>query len=220
MSYGRRTVGLLVAACAVATPFLPSYAGAAAAPDRARGCPGDRGVTVVVDYRELGDGVRADCLRDGGGVVASALFPDAGFPLRFTTRDPSFVCRVAGVPDSDPCVHPSPPDAYWALWWSDGSGEWSYAQLGATGLTVPDGGYVAFVWQDSPDRVPPRVDPDPRLSPATADDEVAVEAPPADDGDAEEADPDGGLPAWVPLGAVVLVGGAGVVVALRRRDRR
>lgn len=110
----------------------------------------DGGVNVVVDYNSLGGGVAKGCAPSGGGKSASAIFVEAGFPLSYAQRQPGFVCRVSGKPASDPCVNASPANAYWGLFHSDGkSGKWTYANLGVGGLKVPEGGFVAFAFQDS-----------------------------------------------------------------------
>ena len=123
-------------------------------------CSSAGGVSVVVDFHELGGGVQTACIADGGGKVASTLFPAAGYALTYAQRQPGFVCRVGGAPASDPCVNTSPADAYWGLWWSDGeSGQWTYATRGAGSQSIPDGGYVAFSWNGSASRSAPGVSP-------------------------------------------------------------
>ena len=122
-------------------------------------CKG-RGVNVVVDFGELGGGIRRGCDPSGANRPASSVFPRAGFPLTPVQRQPGFVCRVSGKPASDPCVNTPPPDAYWSLWKSDGkSGRWTYASTGAGSLKVPNGGFVAFSWQGSQSRRPPGTAP-------------------------------------------------------------
>lgn len=139
----------LVAAALLGVAALPA---AVAAPAAAAACSGSEGVTVVV-----GTDVRCDA--DGGGRAASN-FTDVGHKLTYATRAAGFVCRVNGAPASDPCVEASPVDAYWALFWSDGtSGEWVYSSLGVTSLRVPQGGSVAFVFQGSTSRTWPSVRP-------------------------------------------------------------
>ena len=114
----------------------------------AAACSGATGVTVVVDRGALGGGIDEVCNASGGGKSATTLFTGAGFSLTYVQQTPGFVCRINGQPASDPCVKTPPTDAYWGLWWSDGTtGSWSYASVGAGSLTVPDGGYVAFAWQ-------------------------------------------------------------------------
>ena len=142
-----------------------AYAGVPAAPASAAGCPTDHGVTVVVDFHQLGGGVQTACVAGGGGQTASQLFPEAGFPLEYVQRQPGFVCQVSGKPADDPCASTPPADAYWGLYWSDGeSGRWAYATSGAGGQRVPDGGYVAFSWQGSDDSTPPGSSPTPHPS--------------------------------------------------------
>ncbi|HEY0949677.1 hypothetical protein, partial [Nocardioides sp.] len=150
---------------AAATLAAAAYAGLPAAPASAAGCPSADGVTVVVDFHELGGGVQTGCVADGGGQTASQLFPAAGFPLTYVQRQQGFVCRVSGKPADDPCVNTPPADAYWALYWSDGkSGRWTYATSSAGGQHVPDGGYVAFSWQGSDNSSPPGTSPTPRAA--------------------------------------------------------
>jgi hypothetical protein len=124
---------------------------------------------VVVDFNGLGGGVQQACVSGGGGDNASSLFPAAGFPLSYASRQPGFVCRVKGVPSSDPCVNTAPADAFWSLWWSDGdASSWTYSSLGAASLKIPDGGMVAFSWDDVGGNAPPSASPshpDPAPSP-------------------------------------------------------
>lgn len=144
-----------------------AYAAVPTAPASAAACSSAHGVTVVVDFHELGGGVQTGCVADGGGQTASQLFPAAGFPLDYVQRQPGFVCRVSGKPADDPCVNTPPADAYWALFWSDGrSGSWTYATSGAGGQRVPDGGYVGFSWNGSSARTAPGYSPAPHPSPS------------------------------------------------------
>lgn len=120
----------------------------------ALGAPADAaacaGVTVVVNSS-------VGCDADGGGRAANN-FTDAGHRLRYASRAPGFVCQVDGLPAEEPCVEAAPPDAYWGLFWSDGtSGKWVYSSLGASSLRVPQGGAVAFVFQGSTTRTWPSV---------------------------------------------------------------
>ncbi|GEP33283.1 hypothetical protein NSZ01_10510 [Nocardioides szechwanensis] len=153
----QRTLGRFLSAAAL----VAAAAGAGVpAPAAAAGCSSAEGVTVVVDFNELGGGVPSVCDADGGGKKASTLFEDSGFDLSYASRQPGFVCRVSGVPTSDPCVNTAPANAYWGLWWSDGkTGSWSYSSLGAQSLTIPAGGYVAFSWDQSESSAAPSFTP-------------------------------------------------------------
>ncbi|SFH75385.1 hypothetical protein SAMN05216561_102120 [Nocardioides psychrotolerans] len=137
------------------------------APAVAAGCSSASGVTVVVDFNQLGGGVASGCISGGGGQKASALFPSAGHPLTYAQRQPGFVCRVSGVPAEDPCVNTSAANAYWGLWWTDGKGgDWVYSSLGAASLTIPDGGYVGFSWDESGGDAKPSFTPAPHPAPS------------------------------------------------------
>ena len=140
-------------------------------------CTSAGGVSVVVDYRELGGAAVTECAPDGGGKSASAVFASVGVDISYATRQPGFVCRVNGVPASDPCVNASPANAYWGLWWSDGtSSSWTYSSSGVGGLVVPAGGSVGWAWQQdraTTGAVPPAVAPPvnaatPTASPTTS----------------------------------------------------
>ena len=141
-------LGRLVAAAVLAAATGLAVVAMGAAPAEAAVCADAGGVSVVVDFRELGGGVSTSCDADGGGKSAATLFLDAGFALTYVQRQPGFVCRIDGIPTSDPCVATPPASAYWGLYWSNGtSGSWSYSSLGVGSLTVPAGGSVAFAWQ-------------------------------------------------------------------------
>ncbi len=147
--WSSRSLAAPAGAAAGLAVVVASLVGPGAAPARAEACSTATGVTVVVDFNGLGGGVQGACLADGGGEKASVLFEEGGFALTYAQREPGFVCRVAGVPTSDPCVNTSPANAYWGLWWSDGkNGRWTYSSLGAASLRIPDGGYAAFSWDD------------------------------------------------------------------------
>lgn len=156
---GRRS---LIRLAAVALLVAAAYAGLPLAPASAATCSTSIGVSVVVDFHQLGGGVQTTCVAGGGGESAAAIFSAAGVALTYVQRTPGFVCRVSGVPADDPCVNTPPADAYWGLWWSDGtSGSWNYATVGAGSLHVPEGGYVAFSWNGTSARATPGAAPAP-----------------------------------------------------------
>jgi hypothetical protein len=153
MSHGVR----LAAACLLAAAASVVLS---ATPATAATCSSAGGVSVAVDFHELGGGAQTACVADGGGRSATSLLTSAGFVLSYVQRQPGFVCRVNGAPADDPCVNTPAADAYWGLWWSDGrSGSWTYATTAAGSLKVPKGGYVAFSWNGSAARSTPGVSP-------------------------------------------------------------
>jgi hypothetical protein len=186
------------AAVVVAATPLPA---GAAAPGEQSGCDE---VTVMVDYDDLGG---EPLLRCAGAGSAAEAFDEAGVRLDFLPQQPGFVCRVDGLPDGGPCFEG---DAYWSLWWSDGSEEWTYATLGVTSLEIPAGGAVAFAWHEGAgDATPPGLEVPAAAAGGDADHS-------AGDG-ADEGSDDGSFPVWAAGGIAVLVLGAAAVPLLRRR---
>ncbi|QYJ04456.1 hypothetical protein KUV85_01905 [Nocardioides panacisoli] len=159
-------------------------------------------VTVVVDYNELGGAPRTDCVPPG---TAAEAFEAAGVALERVPQLGDFVCRVAGKPADGPC---SDNDAYWSLWWSDGTAEWTYASLGVGSLEIPAGGAVAFAWHQGADEAEPPDDAAPGGAVANGpDDAIGAEPPPEDDATA----------GWLVGGVVALVLLAAAVPLLARR---
>lgn len=144
----RRLAGLAAAVVTTAAAgFVVPLLGAA--PASAAACSGETGVTVLVDFNELGGGVQSVCSPDGG--YADDLYDAVGFELSYASRQPGFVCRVEGAPSTDQCVNTAPADAYWGLWWSDGDAGsgWTYSSLGVGSLKLPDGALVALAWDQN-----------------------------------------------------------------------
>ena len=141
-------------------------------PAQASTCSTGSGVSVVVDFHQLGGGVQTFCDAGGAGENAATQFEDAGHTLTYVQGEP-FVCEVDGAPATQ-CVRTPPANAYWSLWWSDGkSGTWKYSSTGVTSLEVPDGGSVALSWQGQSSQAKPRATPpgksadSPSTSPST-----------------------------------------------------
>lgn len=202
-----RAVAALVASLVLA-------AGAATAPaaadPSAAACDG---VRVVVDYNELGGGTRTDCVPPG---TAGEAFDEAGFTLGYVPQLQDFVCRVTGVPDDGPCTGG---DAYWSLWWSDGSAPWTYASLGVSSLEIPAGGAVGFAWHEGAAEAEP---PDVALAggegcPDGPECDAGEGAPEASDASDGPVAADDGVPWWALTVVAVLVLGGGLVPLLRRR---
>jgi hypothetical protein len=176
-----QSVRLLAAAVTLTAAVSPgAVLVAGSAPAAAATCTSSSGVTVLVDFKQLGGGVQGTCVAGGAGQSPASLFPRAGFPVDYVQKEPGFVCRVSGLPgqDQEACVDTPPTSAYWGLWWSDGkSGTWSYSSYGVGALKVPNGGYVALAWkQGDGSATPPGVapaahaaaSPTPAPSPSTA----------------------------------------------------
>jgi len=134
----RRAVALALIAAGLAWPVAIGPARAATAYDGA--CTDDAGVTIVVDFQDLGGGVSVRC---APGEPASGLdaLDRAGITWTGTLRFPGFVCRIAGQPgpESDPCVNTPPATAYWGYWVAERGGTWCYSTAGAANRKPPPG---------------------------------------------------------------------------------
>lgn len=162
----RRLVG---SAAALLVGVVTGLGLLAPTPAQAAGCSGVDGVTVVVDFAELGGGLTAGCDGETDGQRARAILADAGYTLTMATKSPGFVCRVNGLPAEDPCVEAAPADRYWSVWWADGEGgSWVYSSRGVDSLRVPDGGYLALAWHQGDGKgQPPSTVPVVRSAPVT-----------------------------------------------------
>jgi len=156
-----RLARAVVVALATATVVLP-VGGLGATSATAATCAAGGGVSVVVDFNSLGGGVQTACVAGGGGEKAPALLDAAGHTLTRVRTQQGFVCRVDDLPsqEQEACQNTPPADAYWGLWWSNGtSGTWTYSTVGVDGLTIPDGGSVALSWDDVDGSAPPSATP-------------------------------------------------------------
>lgn len=162
---------LLVVLGVVAAGLVPP-------PAEAAGYCSGSGVNVVVDFGALGDGIQKGCDASGNRSAAQA-FENTGHHLTYASNQPGFVCRVDGVPAADPCVNTSPANAYWGLYWSDGTSGWRYASVAVGSLTVPAGATVALSWQNGGDADPPGTAPAsaPAPPPAPASSTTPTSAP-------------------------------------------
>jgi hypothetical protein len=136
-------------------------------------CPTAEGVTVVVDFQELGGGIVVRCAP--GPVVAGYTgldaLRDAGFdPVGTRRYGLAFVCRIAGKPapdqvlpiDGDPnyreaCIDTPPPSAFWSYWYAPNKGSWTYSQGGASNHDPIPGGFEgwSFSLNHTEDGAPP-----------------------------------------------------------------
>ncbi|MEU4565299.1 hypothetical protein [Micromonospora sp. NPDC023956] len=127
-------------------------------PARAAGtagpCPDASGVTVVVDFNELGGGTVVRCA-PGAQATGLAALKNAGFSVTGTLRwGEGFVCRVEGKPSvaTEKCVDTPPANAYWSYWHADNGGSWRYSDKGVLNRRPPAGSFEG--WSFSRDRSP------------------------------------------------------------------
>lgn len=154
-----RLLVLLLASAGAMTGVVTAPASAAVC-----GSGAGAGVSVVVDFtgNPDGGGATSACDPGGAGDAAREVF-GRHYALQDDPREQGYVCRIDGHPASGDCRQT---DGYWGLFHSDGrDGRWTYASVGVDGLSVPDGGSVAFAWQNGGGTDHPRIAP-----PVTRDD--------------------------------------------------
>lgn len=197
----------LSGAAALALTLTPAVAGADTAPelpaalvsalqesaaphvDTSKGyaghCLDDLGVTVVIDFQDLGPWGG----QDGADIVRCATSGTPGVPFSGTGLNAlqsagigvegtqrwglSFICRLEGRPAAneplpvngmpgyqEPCVNTPPIAAHWSYWHSAGT-TWTYSSQGASGRTAPPGTYEGFSFALNPGSTnpPPSIAP-------------------------------------------------------------
>jgi hypothetical protein len=174
------TAQLLASVVLLLVAAAPAGAGApgAEAAGKPGFCPDDGGVTVVVDFTELGGDVVVRCAPGSTGSGIDALV-DAGFDVEGTQRwGTAFVCRLEGHPaadlkldvEDDPgyqeqCVDTPPTSAFWAYSYADDGEDWTYSSQGASNHQAIEGGFEGwrFVLNHGPTEpavAPTRPDPE------------------------------------------------------------
>lgn len=157
-----------VLALSVGTPVATAAPVAPAVPERPMWrdgpcAPDDNvGVTVVVDFQDLGGGVNVRCTETAPTDGADAL-DRAGISWQGVVRwGRGFVCKIAGKPADDPCIDTPPASAYWSYWLAPRGGNWCYSNFGVLNRTPPPGSVEgwSFSLNEQDGRSPsPRYDP-------------------------------------------------------------
>lgn len=143
----------LLAAAILAAAGAVAIAGPARAAGSAGYCPDGNGVTVVVDYRQLGGGVVIRCA-PGEQATGLAALENAGFTVTGTLRwGKAFVCRINGKPgiDTEPCVDTPPASAYWSYWHAPNGGSWTYSSQGVLARKPPLGSFEGWSFSSGRD---------------------------------------------------------------------
>lgn len=127
-------------------------------------CPTAQGVTVVVDYQDLGGVTETRCAT-GAQPSGLAALENAGFTVTGTQRwGKAFVCRINGKPTAatEPCIDTPPANAYWSYWHAPNAGTWTYSSLGAGSYVPAQGSWEG--WSFSKNKTP-TTNPPPRVTP-------------------------------------------------------
>ena len=197
------------AVCAVLLGACLAGAAPASATGTAGSCAEGGGVTVVVDFGDLGPQPLIRCA-PGTPANGIAALQEAGVDVAGSQKyGLAVACRIDGKPgpDVESCAGMPSATAYWSYWHAPAGGQWESSQEGAQTSKPVSGGFEgwAFARPKSANDLPTP----PRVAPVR---QAASPAPaPASEGSS--------FPWGLVIGAVVivLVGGAGVVVAMRRR---
>ncbi|MEA5363110.1 ABC transporter substrate-binding protein [Amycolatopsis sp., V23-08] len=187
--------------------------GPAHAVDQGKGKPGfcadGTGVTVVVDFQQLGGTTIVRCDPQTGRGTGLDALKNAGFQIAGVQRwGEAFICRVENRPSAveeipvkgnehykETCVDTPPAAGYWSYWHSGNNCAWEYSQWGVKNRDFTTGGFEgwSFSLNATADANPvPRIAP---VRPGTAGQgcTTAAEAPP-NSNDVNEKQPGGAGP--------------------------
>jgi hypothetical protein len=155
----RYLVRLLAAAVAVT---LTALATPAVAIDQSKGrpgfCPNATGVTVVVDFQQLGGTTIVRCFPHSGPGTGLDALEGAGFQVEGTRRwGKAFICRIENRPSAveeipidgdagykESCLDTSPAQAYWSYWHAGNNCPWVYSQWGVKNRDLTLGGFEGW----------------------------------------------------------------------------
>jgi hypothetical protein len=148
----------VVALAATVTPIAPT----ARAIDHSKGHPGycenATGVTVVVDFQQLGGTTIVRCdPRPTRGTGLDAL-KGAGFQIEGVVRwGEGFICRIENRPSAveelpvagdegyrEVCRDTPPAAAYWSYWHAGNNCQWEYSQWGVKNRDFVPGGFEGW----------------------------------------------------------------------------
>ena len=162
----RRLAGLVaLVAAGIAVPVATASVHSASPANTP--CLDNVGVTIVVDFHELGGGANIRC---APGPVTSGLdaLDKAGIVWESVRRFPGFVCRIAGLPgpDTEACINTPPATAYWSYWVAPRGGSWCYSSRGPGSRVPPPGtveGWSFSLGKVGADTPPPSIPPPPPI---------------------------------------------------------
>ncbi|QFU94401.1 hypothetical protein [Amycolatopsis sp. YIM 10] len=141
-------------------------------------CPDGNGVTVVVDFQELGGDPIIRCA-PGDQASGLAALQNAGLELTGVQRwGLGFICRIEGKPgpDAEACIDTPPATAYWSYWHAANGGSWTYSQMGVMNRKPPPGSFEG--WSFAKNKAAGS-NPAPRIGPVRPG-QVVGPPPPAD----------------------------------------
>jgi hypothetical protein len=174
-------------------------------------CHDGSGVTVVVDFTDLGGQVEASCAASGyatgrGALLAAGLTP--------TDSKPGLICAIDRMPD--PCPE-SFQGSFWSYWHAAPGGAWVSYQVGADASHPTAGTLEGWRYNDGstgPSVAPAAVSATAAVAPSAA-------TPSAHPAPVEAAAVPAGEALTIGLGALLLaIVGVAVVLVTRRSSQR
>lgn len=136
----------------------------ASAVDHTRGkpgfCPTEVGVTVVIDFGELGGEPLVRCNPTSSRGSGLDALKGAGIQLTGVQRwGESFICRIENKPSSsqslsipgdssyrEACIDTPPAEAYWSYWHAGNNCAWTYSQWGVKNRDFVQGGFEGWTF--------------------------------------------------------------------------
>ncbi|TCO54288.1 ABC transporter substrate-binding protein [Actinocrispum wychmicini] len=130
--------------------------------DQSKGHPGfctdGTGVTVVVDFQQLGGTTVVRCNPQGTRGTGLDALKGAGFQIAGVQRwGEAFICRVENRPSAveklpvtgkegyrEACVDTPPAAAYWSYWHAGNNCPWAYSQWGVKNRDFAPGGFEGW----------------------------------------------------------------------------
>lgn len=186
---------------ALLVPFALHTAPASAS---AGACTDGGGVTVVVDFTDIGGEVVIGCAPADPATGREAL-EAAGFTP--TDSQAGFICAIDAAPNPCPATFDG---SFWAYWHSTKDGAWASYDVGADSSDPAPGELEGWRYNDG--GVPPGITPG---------DAAAAQALVADEDDAElVVEPADDTVPYVALGLAVLAAVAIALLLVRARRRR
>ncbi|MEO7058801.1 MAG: hypothetical protein ABI083_03720 [Lapillicoccus sp.] len=182
-----RAVGRIIVGWTLLPLVLVAGALAVAAPagalsptvDQSQGqpgfCPTSTGVTVVVDFQQLGGETIVRCNPSATPGTGLDALKGAGFQVAGVQRwGEAFICRIENRPSAvepvpitsnpgyhEACINTPPAQAYWSYWNAGNNCAWQYSQWGVKNRAVVPGGFEG--WSFSLNAVA-NSDPKPRIA--------------------------------------------------------
>jgi hypothetical protein len=154
-----RLAGGLALVASLAAPGPAGAAGPAAMATDGP-CPGASGITVVVDFQQLGPATVVRCV-PGPADSGFDVLTQAGIQWQGVTSQP-FVCKIEGQPPAAGyargCTQTPPTAGYWSYWLAPRGQPWCYSAIGAGGRTPIEGTVEGWSWSTGSQegRTPPR----------------------------------------------------------------